>query len=39
MNMVIMCQVHHISTEIEVENIEVVTKSTPRDTNQAYPII
>ena len=39
MNTVIMCQVHHLSTEKEGENVQIVPKSTPINTKQAYPII
>ena len=38
MNMVIMCQVHHLRTEKEMD-LQIVPKGTPIDTNQIYPII
>ena len=37
MNVVIMCQVHHQSIEMVDENLQIVLKSTPMDTKQAYP--
>ena len=39
MNMVSLCQVHQLSTEKEEENLQIVPKATPRDTNQAYSVI
>ena len=36
--MVNMCQFHHLSTEMVDENLQIVPKSTPIDTKQAYPI-
>ena len=33
MNMVIMCQVHHLSSEKEETNIQILPKYTPIDTN------
>ena len=38
MNMVIMSQVHHLSTEKEGENLKISSESTLIDTNQSYPI-
>ena len=38
-NMVMLCQVHHISTEKEGENLQIVAKSTSINTNNIYPII
>ena len=39
MNMVIMSQVHHLSTEKEGESLQIVPKSPLMDSNFAYPII
>ena len=39
MNMVIIKQVHHLIIEKEGESLQTVTKRTPIDTNQAYPIL
>ena len=38
MNIVIMCYVHHLSTERR-ENLQIVPKSTPTDTNKTSPTI
>ena len=39
MNVVIKCQVHHLSTEKEWKNLQTVPTCTPIDTNQDYSII
>ena len=36
MNIVIMCYVHHLGTEKEGKNLQIVPKSTPTDTNWDY---
>ena len=33
MNMVIMCHVHHVTTEKEEEKLQIMPKSTPIDNN------
>ena len=38
MNMVPLCQVHHLYTVMVTENPLIVYKSTPMDSNPAYPI-
>ena len=38
MNMVIMCFIHHASTEMVGENLQPMLKSKTIDTNPAYPI-
>ena len=36
MSIVVMC--HHLSTEMVGENLQIMYKSTPTDTNPVYPI-
>ena len=39
MSMVIMCQVHHLSTEKDIENLQTLPLIRPTDPKQAYPVI
>ena len=39
MNMMIIWQAHHLSTEKEGENLQTVSKNTSIITNKAYPAI